>query len=113
MTLSELNRKFNFHDSFIDSIHFEKLQDEVTLKIELCNWMQRDYHEGEPETSEVQFVFSGIKNCEGPSGEFEEMTILKTEYLPDNKFVFMLSDLSSYEYYEFIIVAEEVNYSPA
>ena len=113
MTLSELNRKFNFHDSFIDFIHFDKFQHEVTLKIELCNWMQRDYREGEPETSEVQFVFSGVKDCEGPIGDFDEMTVLKTQFLPEDKFVFMLSDLSSHEYYEFIIAAEAVNYSVA
>lgn len=51
MTLSELNKKFNYHDSFIDSIHYEKHQNEVTLKIELCNWLQKDCLEGEPETS--------------------------------------------------------------
>lgn len=113
MTLSELNKKFNFHDSFIDSIHFEKIQNEVILKIELCNWMQKDYREGEPETSEVQFVFSGIKDCEGPTGDFDEMTILKTEYLPKNKFIFKLSDLNSHEYYELILVAEEVSFSVA
>ena len=112
MTLSELNKKYNFHDRFIDSIHYEKLRSEVTLKIELCNWMQRDYREGEPETSEVQFVFSGIKDWEGPSGDFSEMTVLKTELLSENQFAFMLSDLCSHEYHELIIAAEEVNVSP-
>lgn len=39
------------------------------------------------------------------------MTILKTEFLPESKFIFMLSDLNSHEYYELTIVAAEVSFS--
>ncbi len=110
MMLSEMNQTFNFHDSFIDSIQFNKQQSEVILEIDFCNWMQRDYKDGEPETSKVQFTFSDVKAFEGPAGIFDEMTILETELRSGNKFVFKLSDLMSHNYCEIQIVAKKVNY---
>ncbi len=110
MTLSELNQSFNFHDSFIDSIQFAKQRNEVFLTIDFCNWMQKGYKAGEPETSEIQFVFSDVQDFEGPAGDFDEMTILKTELHPGNKFIFKLSDLISHIYYEVQITAGKVNY---
>lgn len=60
MKISELLQRYDFHDSLIESINFDKNNSRVSILIFLCNWLQKDYTDNQPENIRIQLVFHNV-----------------------------------------------------
>lgn len=87
MKLSEVVKKYDFHDSIIENIQYLKEKDEISMNVELCNWRQQWYKEYEPEMIKIKLIFSEVKKYETNKtlGTFINDEILKIELL-ENEF---------------------------
>lgn len=52
--------KYNFHDSFIQHIEYFSSKKKLIINIELCNWCQSFYTEGEPEIKKGKLIFLNV-----------------------------------------------------
>ena len=57
MTIKEFIKKYNLHDSLLESITYDEIGSRVTLSIDFCYWQQEDYEEGENETGMILVKF--------------------------------------------------------
>ena len=62
LKISELLNSYNFHDSLVDDIQCKG--NEVVLKIDLCNWKQKNYKSNEAEMKNIELIFSNIEDYE-------------------------------------------------
>jgi len=53
--------KYNLHDSLIESVVHDAINNNVIITIDLCNWLQSNYVEEEPENKIVHMIFEKIK----------------------------------------------------
>jgi hypothetical protein len=58
MKISELFKTLEFHDSPVIDIQYLADKKQLILEIELCNYDQEGYEEGEPELLPGQLIFS-------------------------------------------------------
>lgn len=93
MIATELVKKINFHDSFVNKIIFSN--GIVVMNITLCMWKQEGYKEGDPELKEVDITFFDVKNYKWSSNKREEEidydTIIEIK-VEDNKVEIILED---------------------
>jgi hypothetical protein len=61
MKLDELTRKYNFHDSLLESIHYDENAKTAVFEVDFCNWAQDGYTKDKPETMIVRLNFRGVK----------------------------------------------------
>lgn len=52
--------KYNFHDSLIQHIEYFSSKKKLIIDIELCNWCQSFYTEGEPEIKKGKLIFLDV-----------------------------------------------------
>lgn len=52
--------KYNFHDSLIQHIEYFSSKKKLIINIELCNWCQSFYTEGEPEIKKGKLIFLNV-----------------------------------------------------
>lgn len=62
MKIHELLQKYDFHDSLIESININEKNNQITMLIFLCNWLQKDYAENQPENIRIQLVFKNVSD---------------------------------------------------
>ena len=80
MTIKELLRKYQFHDSMLEDI--QTLNDHsVVLTIDVCLWMQDSYQETDPETQTQRFIFDGVTLCEYDEYDIDSDTIIEAQIL--------------------------------
>lgn len=81
MKISEMVNKYNFHDSIVEDIRFLHDERKLMIKVELCNWRQTSYKDGDTEIIEGNLVFSDVKKYEIEPGSvfFDSDEILETE----------------------------------
>lgn len=108
MTIKELFENYEFHDSLINKIEFNKEKRTLSMNIELCNYEQRNYKESDDETSIVDFIFEGCDTYNDLVGELDAYSILETVLNSDNQITFNVMDDFSNEYYELHISAKKV-----
>lgn len=60
MICSEVLRKYIWHDSLVENIEYDNESSTVNICVELGNWRQENYMEGEPETLKCILKFTGI-----------------------------------------------------
>ena len=53
--------KYDLHDSLIENIKYLQHEKKLMIEIELCNWKQSSYHDGEPEMLKMLIGFTGVK----------------------------------------------------
>ena len=118
MTLQELDKKYYFHDSSIISINYDKEKNIVEMLIDFCFWMQEDFKEGEPENGEAKLIFRQAHNYDGPLGELNSNSILRTFVKENNQFLLCMSDDNftngnyTSDYYEIKFNAECAEFIP-
>lgn len=82
MSIMELLKKYNFHDSNVISIIHK--ESELVIEIELCQWKQKYYREGDKELVNKKIKFKYIKNyqwdAEKNEDELDYDNILKFDY---------------------------------
>lgn len=59
-----MNLKYNLHDSLIEELNYNKDENRLEIKIELCNWKQIEYKDTEPELVDIRIVFDDIQQYE-------------------------------------------------
>lgn len=77
--------KYNLHDSLVNNIQYDNIEKKLIIDIELCNWLQSDYTEGESEMMNGTIEFTGISNYyhEPTNMSFDSDEILSIETLAD------------------------------
>ena len=85
--------KYNLHDSLIERIDYESKIKKLDITIDLCNWLQVDYVEGEPENSIIHMIFNNVTHFDTNfmNYNFESNEILEVIEIDRNtlKLVFM------------------------
>jgi len=56
--------KYDLHDSLVEGIKYLQDEAKLMLEIELCNWRQPSYQNGEPEMLKILITFTGVRRCE-------------------------------------------------
>ena len=60
MTLYELANKYNFHDSLLEKVVYNEKNKLLKMEIDLCNWQQQWYKDGESETELISIIFKDV-----------------------------------------------------
>lgn len=55
-----MNIKYNLHDSLIEQVVYDVKNGTVDIKMDLCNWLQNGYVEGDPENKIIHMLFSEV-----------------------------------------------------
>lgn len=85
--------KYIFHDSLIETVNYFSDEKRLEIGIELCNWLQKDYNDSDPETLNICMIFEevdiyelSIKNY-----KFNTNEILDVIYMGNNtiKIIFL------------------------
>lgn len=65
MTINNFIKKYNLHDSLLESINYNKKDSTVTLEIDFCYWQQKNYTSIMQETGMIRLIFSNVYefNC--------------------------------------------------
>jgi hypothetical protein len=56
--------KYYLHDSLVEDIRYLQDEKKLKLEIELCNWRQPSYQDGEPEILKLDFIFTDVTKFE-------------------------------------------------
>ncbi len=91
MSIQELLNKYDFHDSLIENVSYDTVQNSVKMKIDFCNWMQDGYSNSSPETSIIYLFFCDVTDFKGPQGDIDDFSILEVTII-DNFITFMILD---------------------
>ena len=109
MTLTDFYNKYNLHDSFIESLRYNKELQTLVLDITFSCCMQQSNKKGKPENGVIKVVFNGVNNylCKGnPTGAF--VGILGAEMKDDDLIIKLLDDESN-KYFEITVQADSVD----
>lgn len=108
MNLKDFYNNYEFHDSLLNKIDFNKENGILTMNIELCNYEQKNYKETDDETSIIDVVFKECKSYDGLVGELDSYSILETVLNNDDQITFNVMDDFNDDYYELHIQADSV-----
>lgn len=103
MTPSELVQRFTFHDSGVSSVEVSEDKKTVSFKLELGNYMQPGFKDGDPEVIIGTLLFSPVSGLEATPdlqcfqwGKNFDGEILRVSLLPN-------SDENTDQVIEFVI----------
>lgn len=114
MTLEELVKNYDFHDSGLNAIICDEKSGEMILKIEFCQWRQRYFQDGMAEIVPVELCFHHVFKTEYRDFLIENQydEILDCELLQDPEYgvgiEYLLYDQSD-QPYSIQIYAESVD----
>ncbi len=75
--------KYDFHDSLLEKISYDKDTGKVFLEIDFCNWKQTWYSESDEETLMISLVFENVSDVILPVFELNSDEILEFELLSE------------------------------
>ncbi len=110
MRPSELFKNLYFHDSPVDALVYSPENRDLRLKIDLCNFMQEDYQEGEPDFLEGELTIRGIKAI---SFDPEPLQIVENGSIGGEILRFDAQENTSQDEFEDICLVLEVSDYPA
>lgn len=61
MKLYDLTKNYDFHDSSVEDLQYDKINKKLVIDIELCNWRQKGYKKDRPEVVLCKLVFSEVE----------------------------------------------------
>lgn len=82
MSKLEQLAKYDFHDSLLERVLYDKDNSKVFLEIDFCDWKQTWYRESEEETSMLSLVFRNVSDVIIPVFELNSDEIIDFELLP-------------------------------
>ena len=100
--------KYDFHDSLLERISYDKENSKVFLEIDFCNWKQKWYSESEEETSIILLVFENVSNVIIPVFKLNSDEIIDFVVSEDNSVKIVIFNDIDENSYEIIINAETV-----
>lgn len=108
MTTQEFINKYDFHDSLIDEVTFDKANNKVILHADFAYWRQEWYIENMPETDKLIVVFHGVRNFVCPTdASWEQISIIQASLDSDSVKFALMNDMTD-EYLEIIIKCESI-----
>lgn len=108
MTTQEFISKYDFHDSLIDEVTFDRENNKVILHADFAYWMQEWYIENMPETDKLIVVFNGVDNFVCPNDvSWEQISIIQASLDGDSIKYVLMNDITD-DYLEIIIKCESV-----
>ncbi len=72
---------YDFHDSLLESISYDKDIKKAFLNIDFCNWKQEWYNETDEETSMISVVFENVSNVIIPEFKINSDEIIEFELI--------------------------------
>lgn len=108
MTIKELFENYEFHDSLLTKVNFDVDKKELIMDINLCNYEQKDFKEGDDENIDIAIKFSGCESYDGLLGVLDTHSILETILNNEKQITFNVMDDMSNDYYELSIHADFV-----
>ena len=100
--------KYDFHDSLLEKILYDKDNSKVFLEIDFCNWKQTWYSESDEETSVISLVFENASDVIIPTFKLNSDEIIEFELLSGKGIrIVVFNDIDDSSY-EIIINAETV-----
>lgn len=73
--------KYDFHDSLVEEILYDKENKKVTIEVDFCNWKQEWYDEKEDETIPLQLIFEDVHEVNIPQMQLNSDEIVSFEVL--------------------------------
>ena len=111
MTISEFIKKYNLHDSLIESIDYDKNNCSVRINIDFCYWQQEYYTDDMQETGEIQIIFSKVSKFECVPVEINCDGIIDVRQTEDNEMYLEFLNDKTEECHSLTIAAESVSVS--
>ncbi len=111
MTISDFVKKYYLHDSGLNSITIDRNGKTVRLSVDLCNWMQDNYIEEEPEIKPIEIVFFGVTKMENLDRVIDKDfgdEFLAGDIDEDGAFHAEIVTSKEEEFYEIKILAKDV-----
>lgn len=96
---------YDFHDSLLESIEYDKGKKKVTIEIDFCNWKQEWYNQTDEETSIIFLVFENVSNVSIPEFEVNSDEIIEFELLEKGVKIIVFNDIDNNSY-EIIVNAK-------
>lgn len=100
MSKLEQLAKYDFHDSLLERVSYDKDNSKVLLEIDFCNWKQTWYSKSDEETLMISLVFANVSDVTIPVFELNSDEIIEFELLSGKGIriiIFNDIDDSSYE----------------
>lgn len=110
MKLYDLIKNYDFHDSSVEDLQYDKIKKKLVIDIELCNWRQKGYRKDEPEIVLCKLVFSGVKKytIKPDCKKFGDDEILNVVVNSDEDILHMVLLTSKQEVKNIEILADDV-----
>ncbi len=102
----ELLTKYNFHDSLLENITYDKEKKKVILEIDFCNWKQKWYDESDEETSTILLSFENVYGVLVPEFELNSDEIIEFELLSKKEVKIVIFNDISETSYKIVIKAD-------
>ena len=100
--------QYDFHDSLLEKISYDKDNNKIFLEIDFCNWKQSRYTKTEEETILISVVFENVLDVVIPTFKPNSDEIIKFELFSENGIrIVVFNDIDN-SCYELIIFAETV-----
>ncbi len=110
MSINEFLRKYYLHDSLVDKVEHDKVNNKVLINIDLCNWLQNDYSKGDSEMIKGVLEFCNISNyySEPANMIFDSDEIITVDIVENELIKFLLHGTDDIKIIMF--KASEVNF---
>ena len=79
MSKLEQLTKYDFHDSLLERVSYDKDNSKVFLEIDFCNWKQTWYSESDEETLMISLVFENVSDVIIPVFELNSDEIIDSD----------------------------------
>ncbi len=106
--LGEL-RLYDFHDSLLESIDYDKKNNKINIKVDFCCWRQTQYKQNDDETAMILLCFENVLYVNIPDITLNSDEIIEFSLLENNSLlkIVAFNDINSITY-EIIIKADIV-----
>lgn len=110
MTIKEFIKKYNLHDSLLESITYDEIGSRVTLSIDFCYWQQEDCEEGENETGMILVKFDNVSRLDYVPYQINSDEIVEISSVDDEITFTVFNDIMN-DNVDIIIKADNVSVS--
>ena len=94
MTIQELLKNYDFHDSLIEQIEYDASRHQLKFFIDFCFWMQKDYDSSQPETGLITLIFNNVASYDGIQGDIDAFSILDISVIENTSHITIEDDFN-------------------
>ena len=93
MKIEDFVKTYYLHDSLLENVIFDKASNKVTLYVDFCYWLQKDYEEGPQETGRIFIEFSNVSSLNYIPHQINAGEIIKTSYVGNEVTLTVFNDI--------------------